>query len=81
MNTSRSDLFFYTAGAAIPWFAAFVGLTVASGIAEPFLAQHAAAIPTSLVTTFFVLNIVGVSLTAYVLLQVAVCARDAEWTR
>ncbi len=70
-------LFFYTAGEAIPWFIAFVGLTVVSGFAEPLLAQHPAAIPTPIATAFFVLNIVGVSLTAYLLLQVAVRARDA----
>jgi adenylate cyclase len=69
-------LFFYTAVAAIPWFVAFVGLTIVSGFAEPFLSQHAAAIPTPIVTAFFVLNIVGVSLTAYLLLQVAIRARD-----
>jgi class 3 adenylate cyclase len=69
-------LFFYTAREAIPWFVAFVALTIVSGFAEPFLSQHAAAIPTPIVTAFFVLNIVGVSLTAYLLLQVAIRARD-----
>jgi adenylate cyclase len=69
-------LFFYTARDAIPWFVAFVALTVVSGFAEPFLAQHAAKIPTPIVTAFFVLNIVGVSLTAYLLLQVAIRARN-----
>jgi adenylate cyclase len=69
-------LFFYTAVAAIPWFVAFVALTIVSGFAEPFLSRHAAAIPTPIVTAFFVLNIVGVSLTAYLLLQVAIRARD-----
>jgi adenylate cyclase len=69
-------LFFYSARDAIPWFVAFVGLTVVSGFAEPFLSPHAAAIPTPIVTAFFVLNIVGVSLTAYLLLQVAIRARD-----
>ena len=69
-------MFFFTAAAAIPWFVLFVGLTVVSGFAEPLLSQHAAAIPTPIVTAFFVLNIVGVSLTAYLLLQVAVRARD-----
>jgi adenylate cyclase len=69
-------LFFYTAGAAIPWFVLFIVLTVVSGLAEPWLSQHAAVIPTPIVTAFFVLNIVGVSLTAYLLLQVAIRARD-----
>jgi class 3 adenylate cyclase len=70
-------MFFFTAAAAIPWFVLFVILTVASGLAESWLSQHAAEIPTPLVTAFFVLNIVGVSVTAYLLLQVAVRARDA----
>ena len=70
-------LFFYGARSAIPWFAAFVILAAASGVAEPVLAQHAAAIPTPLVTGFFVLNTIGVSLTAYVMLQYALRARDA----
>jgi adenylate cyclase len=69
-------MFFFTAAAAIPWFVLFVLLTVVSGLAEPWLSQHAAVIPTPIVTTFFVLNIVGVSLTAYLLLQVAIRARD-----
>jgi adenylate cyclase len=69
-------LFFYSARDAIPSFVAFVALTVVSGFAEPFLSPHAAAIPTPIVTAFFVLNIVGVSLTAYLLLQVAIRARD-----
>jgi class 3 adenylate cyclase len=70
-------MFFFTAVEAIPWFVLFVALTVLSGLAEPWLSQHAAAIPTPVVTAFFVLNIVGVSLTAYLLLQYAVRARDA----
>ena len=70
-------MFFYRAREAIPWFVAFVGLTVVSGLAEPQLSQHAAAIPTPIADAFFVLNIVGVSFTAYLLLQYAVRARDA----
>jgi class 3 adenylate cyclase len=70
-------LFFYNARQAIPWFASFLALTVVSGFAEPFLAQHPAAIPTLIADAFFVLNVVGVSVTAYLLLQYAVRARDA----
>ncbi len=69
-------MFFYRAREAIPWFVAFVVLTVVSGLAEPQLSQHPAAIPTRVADAFFVLNIVGVSLTAYLLLQYAVRARD-----
>jgi adenylate cyclase len=74
-------MFFFTAAAAVPWFVLFLGLTVASGLAEPWVSQHAAVIPAPLVTAFFVLNIVGVSLTAYLLLQYAVRARDSALDR
>jgi adenylate cyclase len=69
-------LFFYGAREGIPWFVAFVVLTVVSGFAEPLLAPHAAAIPAPVRDAFFVLNVVGVSVTAYMLLQYAVRARD-----
>jgi adenylate cyclase len=74
-------MFFFTAAAAVPWFVLFLGLTVASGLAEPWVSQHAAVMPAPLVTAFFVLNIVGVSLTAYLLLQYAVRARDSALDR
>jgi adenylate cyclase len=74
-------MFFFTAAAAVPWFVLFLGLTVASGLAEPWVSQHAAVIPAPLATAFFVLNIVGVSLTAYLLLQYSVRARDSALER
>jgi hypothetical protein len=70
-------LFFYNARQAIPWFGLFLALTVISGLADPLMAQHAAAIPTAVGVAFFVLNVAGVSFTAYLLLQYAVRARDA----
>ncbi len=70
-------LFFYSARQAVPWFAGFVALTVVSGLADPLISQTPAAIPATLVEAFFVLNIVGVSLTAYLMLQYAVRERDA----
>jgi class 3 adenylate cyclase len=70
-------LFFYSAREAVPWFIAFVVLTVASGIADPYLAASAAPIPSTVRQAFFVLTILGVSLTAYLLLQYFVRARDA----
>lgn len=74
-------LFFFTADRSVPWFAAFLGLTVVSGILEPTLARGAAAVPDPVRTAFFVLNVTGVSLTAYLLLQYAVRARDVAFTR
>jgi len=70
-------LFFYSARDAIPWFVAFIVLTAVSGLAEPIVSRNAASIPVPVQTAFFVLNICGVALTAYLLLQYAVRARDA----
>ncbi len=74
-------LFFYTAREAIPWFVAFVALTVGSGFADPFLSSSPASIPEPIVVAFFVLNVVAVSLTAYLLLQYSVRERDAALAR
>jgi adenylate cyclase len=52
---------------ATPWFIAFVAATVASGILEPHL-HGEGHVPTSIVVTFFVLNVLGVSTTVYLLL-------------
>lgn len=62
---------------ATPWFALFVALTVLSGLLDPWLARSPAAIPSGVQVAFFVLNIVGVSLTGFLLLEYAVRARDA----
>ena len=52
-----------------------------SGLLDARLAQAPAAIPDPIRTAFFVLNVAGVSATAYVLLQFAVRARDAAFAR
>jgi class 3 adenylate cyclase len=70
-------LFFYSAREAVPWFAVFVVLTIISGLIDPWLAASAATIPMGVQVTFFVLNILCVSVTAYLLLQYAVRERDA----
>jgi class 3 adenylate cyclase len=69
-------LFFYNPRQAIPWFGLFLALTAVSGFAEPVLAPHAAVIPTPVRDAFFVLNVAGASVTAYLLLQYAVRSRD-----
>jgi class 3 adenylate cyclase len=74
-------LFFFTADESIPWFVAFIVLTLLSGLLEPSLSRSPAAIPDPIRTAFFVLNVIGVSLTAYVLLQYAVRARDDAFAR
>jgi len=74
-------LFFYTAREALPWFVAFLVLTVASGVIDPLISPSAASIPEPVQIAFFVLNISGVTLTAYLLLQYSIRARDAEHAR
>jgi class 3 adenylate cyclase len=74
-------LFFFTAGGSIPWFGAFLALTVVSGLLDPLLAQDPAPIPDLVRSAFFVLNVAGVSLVVYAMLQYAVRARDAAFAR
>jgi len=69
-------LLFVGARQAIPWFLAFVSLVAVSGATDPALASGAPHIPSGVVVAFSVLNIVGVSSTAYVLLQYFVRARE-----
>jgi adenylate cyclase len=66
---------------AIPWLAAFAGLVVISGAIDPALSLGAPHIPSGVVISFFVLNVVGVTATAYVLLQYFVQAREREQAR
>ena len=61
---------------AVPWFLAFVALTAVSGLIDPALADGAPEIPEGIVVSFFVLNVLGVCTTAYVLLQYFVRARE-----
>ena len=66
---------------AIPWFVAFVGLVVVSVRIDSSLAASAPDVPNGLVVTFFGLNILGVTTTAYVLLQYFVRARERAQAR
>jgi adenylate cyclase len=60
---------------ATPWFIAFVAATVASGALEPGLAGEG-HVPTSIVVAFFVLNLLGVSTTVYLLLRYFIGERE-----
>jgi len=60
---------------ATPWFIAFVVATVASGALEPSL-HGEGDVPTSIVVAFFVLNLLGVSTTVYLLLRYFIGERD-----
>ncbi len=69
-------LLFVGARQAVPWFAAFAALVAVSGAIDPALASGAPDIPSGVEVSFFVLNILGVCVTAYVLLQYFVRARE-----
>jgi guanylate cyclase len=64
------------ARASVPWFACFLGLTAASGFAEPWLARHVAALPKLTVLFFTVTNIAGVAAVMYGFLQYAFRGRE-----
>ena len=70
-------LFFYSARQAMPWFVAFIGLTVLSGVVDPFVARIATTVPGDIRIPFFVLNVCAVSVSTYLILQYSVRARDA----
>jgi class 3 adenylate cyclase len=69
-------LLFVGARQAVPWFIGFGALVAFSGAIDPALSAGAPEIPAGVMVTFFVLNILGVSTTAYVLLQYFVRARE-----
>jgi class 3 adenylate cyclase len=69
-------LLFVGARQAVPWFVCFGALVAFSGLIDPTLAASPPHIPSGVVVAFFVLNILGVSTTAYVLLQYFVRARE-----
>ena len=69
-------LLFVGARPAVRWFVAFAGLLAISGVIDPFLAARAPDIPNGVVVTFFVLNLLGPTTVAYVLLQYFVRARE-----
>ena len=74
-------LLFYGGRGATPWLVLFVVLVVATGVAEPWLAADPAPIPEVLRIAFFVLNVLGVAITGYVLLLYFVRAREEELAR
>ncbi|HVO54166.1 MAG TPA: adenylate/guanylate cyclase domain-containing protein [Solirubrobacterales bacterium] len=69
-------LLFVGARQAVPWFVAFAALVVVSGAIDPVLSASAPDIPSGVEVSFFVLNVLGVCVTAYVLLQYFVRARE-----
>ena len=61
---------------ALGWFAAYLALLVVSWIVDPTLAQEPADLPEGVRRAFLVLNVAGVSITSYFLLQYFVRERN-----
>jgi adenylate cyclase len=74
-------LLFVGAREAVPWFLAFAGLVVVSVGIDSSVAASAPDVPKGLALTFFGLNILGPTTTAYVLLQYFVRAREQAQAR
>jgi class 3 adenylate cyclase len=74
-------LFFFTTRESIPWFVAFIALTIVSGVIDPLISRPGPRIPEGIRLAFFVLNVSAVATTSYVLLQYVVRARDAAFAR
>jgi adenylate cyclase len=72
-------LLFVGARGAVPWFAGYLALLAVSAVVEPVL--EPAVIPDAVQTAFFVGNLTGPSLVAYLLLQYFVRERDREHDR
>jgi adenylate cyclase len=61
---------------SVVWLVAFFAEVVALALLDPFLSRHPAQLPTGFVITFFVLNVMGVTLSAYAMLGYFVEQRE-----
>jgi adenylate cyclase len=61
---------------SVPWFIAYALMLVALGLVDQRLPSGGAPIPASVVVTFFVMNLAGVSLTIYAIVSYFVRERD-----
>ena len=62
-------MLFSTRRSAIGWFGGFVAILVAAGALDPFVGNAGSAIPTGIVLLFFVLNVIGVAVTVFLLVD------------
>jgi guanylate cyclase len=69
-------LLFHGRREAVPWFVAFALILGLAGVLDPIVANKTAEIPAAVVVMFFVLNVLGVTGTCYVLLQYFVRERE-----
>jgi guanylate cyclase len=60
---------------ATPWFLAFVAATIACGVLEPHLRTEA-DIPSSIVIAFYVLNVLGVATTVFLVVRYFIRERE-----
>lgn len=70
-------VFFLGAPGAVKWFIAFCALTVVSAIIDPAVSAAVTPPSSSIRTAFFGLNVLGVALTAYLVVQYFVRQREA----
>jgi adenylate cyclase len=61
---------------SVVWLVAFFAVLVVLALLDPRLSQNPAALPTGFVITFFVLNVMGLTLSAYVMLGYFVEQRE-----
>jgi adenylate cyclase len=61
---------------SVVWLVAFFAALVVLALLDPRLSQNPAALPTGFVITFFVLNVMGLTLSAYVMLGYFVEQRE-----
>lgn len=74
-------VFFMGARRAVPWFAAYVALVIFSGLVDPAISDGAPSIPEAVIVGSFVLNLLAVSATVFLLVQYSVRARELEHAR
>jgi class 3 adenylate cyclase len=74
-------LIFSGAREALRWFAAFAVMVVMSGFFDGLIAARAQPLPPALITGLFVVNILGVGASTYLLLVYFVRQRDAAQAR
>jgi class 3 adenylate cyclase len=69
-------LMFKGTRSSIGWFIAYVAVLALSGLLDPFF--DPSEVPTTVIVTLFVLNLAGVSTTAFLLLRFFVLERESE---
>ena len=74
-------VFFIGVRRATPWFATYVALVIVSGLLDPAISDSAPSIPQAVVVGSFVLNLLAVSTTVFLLVRYSVRAQEIEHAR